>query len=391
MINKIMTIDGFQDIIDVVKKTWETFQNINKKEDEDTDLFLNESSTQSFISYLNTTYTTEQLQKELWANDIVWYIKKLRKESWEAKIDKVLHMAGEIVWTETKPALHKLKEDIKQNDVVKNISFVGDISKIISGEENNEEHIGSLIGDFIALSNENDRTEFLKSHWMPVKQAEIKKPETKGTASNTDNKEEIENSKDVFENTTKTNTDYMNIVESIIDNIEWWYYHPDMNISRMGKSWETMMGIDRKHWWDLNTSTAWKKFRAIIDEDKKEHPELRKHKYKWGDKEEELKKLAGEIIEPHYKELSEKYLSPEALSLINKDWRLLFNFIYGARNGEWWFKKFAKQINDKIASWETNTDVLYKHIMDFRKHWTWNSLIAQWGKKIEKIIEKQIA
>ena len=381
-----MTIDGFQDIIDVVKKTWETFKNINKREDEDTDLFLNESSTQSFISYLNTTYTTDQLQKELWTNDIIWYIKKLRKESWESKIDKVLHIAGEIAWTETKPALHKLKEDIKQNDVIKNISFVGDIWKMISWEENNGGHIGSLIGDFIILSNKNDRTEFLKSHWIPVNQEEIKKPETKESFWKTNNNDEVNN-----EDTIKENTDYVNIVDSIIDNIEWWYYHPDMKISRMGKSWETMMGIDREHWWNLNTSDAWKKFWDIIDQDKKEHPELRKHKYKWGEKEKELKKLAGEIIEPHYKELSNKYLSPQALSLINKDWRLLFNFVYGARNGEWWFKKFAKQINDKVATWETNTDVLYKHIMDFRKNWTWNSLIAQWGKKIEKIIEKQIA
>lgn len=386
-----MAIEWFQDIIDVVKKTWETFKNINKREDKDTDLFLNESSTQSFISYLNTTYTTDQIEKELWSKDIVWYIKKLRKESWESQINKILHIAEEVVWKETKPALQKLKEDVTQKDILKNVWFVKDISKMISGEENQEGHIHSLIDSFVLLSNENERLEFLKNNWIVVNKLEEKTIEDKENVSKINSNEEIKDNEDVFENTKKTNTDYINIVESIIDNIEWWYYHPDMKISRMGKSWETMMGIDREHWWDLNTSDAWKKFRAIIDEDKKEHPEVRKHKYKWWDKEKELKNLAGEIIKPHYKELSEKYLSPEALSLINKDWRLLFNFIYGAWNGEWRFKKFAKQINDRVATWETNTDILYKHIMDFRKHWTWNSLIAQWGKKIEKIIEKQIA
>ncbi len=41
-----------------------------------------------------------------------------------------------------------------------------------------------------------------------------------------------------------------------------------------------MMGIDRKHGGKLNTSPSGKKFWALIDQDRKVNPELRKHNYK---------------------------------------------------------------------------------------------------------------
>lgn len=386
-----MAMEGFQGIVDMVKKTGDVFKNINKKEKEDNNTFLNESSTQSFISYLNTTYSPEQLEKELWSKDVVWYINKIRNDSLESKMNKILHIATEIIGGETKPELHKLKEDIKKNDIIKNISFVNSISDMISTQEDSEIDISSLINDFVMLSTEKERDEFLKNHWIMLTHQTETNTIKQTNSQITEKPLTMNPEQDNNNNTLKDNTNYTDIVDSIIENIEWGYYHPNMNISRMGKSWETMMGIDRKHWGKLNTSDAWKKFWAIIDQDKIEHPQLRKHNYKWGWKEEELKKLAGNIIEPHFKALSSKYLLPESLTLINKDWRLLFNFIYCAWNGVWWFKKFADQINNKVASGETNTEVLYKHIMDFRKNWTWNSLISQWGRKIEKILEKQIA
>lgn len=381
----IMAIEEFQGITDIFKKTGDFFKNINKKEQENTDNFLNTPSTQSFISYLNTTYSPEQLEKELWSKDVVWYINKIHKGSLESKMNKILHTANELLGGEIELELDQLKENIKD------ISFVSSISEMISGQENSELNISSLITDFVMLSTEEERVEFLKTHWISPNNQEEKiiKEDSQETSSSSNSEEGIVDTQS-NSNTIKENTNYTDIVESIIENIEWWYYHPNMNLSRMGKSWETMMGIDRVHWGNLNTSENWKKFWSIIDQDKKEHPELRKHNYKWWEKEKELRTLAGNIIEPHYKALSNKYLSPESLALINKDWRLLFNFIYCAWNGAGWFKKFADQINDKVATWETNTEVLYKHIMDFRKHWTWNSLISQWGKKIEKIIEKTL-
>lgn len=41
-----------------------------------------------------------------------------------------------------------------------------------------------------------------------------------------------------------------------------------------------MMGIDRRHGGILNTSTSGKEFWSLIDQDRKAHPDLRKHNYK---------------------------------------------------------------------------------------------------------------
>lgn len=186
-------------------------------------------------------------------------------------------------------------------------------------------------------------------------------------------------------NITKETTEYNLIVNEVINKIEWWYYHPNMNIGVMWISWETMFGIDRKHGGSLNTSEYWKKFRSIIDQDKKENPQKWKHNYRWWSKEWELMQLAGNIIKPHYEKLVTTYLSPKAQDIIKTDWRLLFNFIYGARNWAWWFQKFAKVINKDIEKWITNPDILYENILQYRKNKSGNKLIARSWKKIEDI------
>lgn len=184
---------------------------------------------------------------------------------------------------------------------------------------------------------------------------------------------------------TKETIHYTDLVNVIIDKIEGWYYHPDMNMTAMGISWETMMGIDRKHWWKLNTREAGKEFWNLIDTDRKQNPSQRIHNYKWGNLEPKLRTLAWKIIQPHYENLSTTYLSPSALDLIETDGRLKFNFIYWAWNWASWFQKMANIINTKVASWVKDTDELLKFVVDFRKQNN-NRLIAQWGKKIEKMV-----
>jgi hypothetical protein len=74
------------------------------------------------------------------------------------------------------------------------------------------------------------------------------------------------------------------------------------------------------------------------------------------------------------------------------DGRLLFHFIYATWNGSGWFQKFAKDINAAVAQGITNTDALLKVAMHSRtkegltKGSAPNSLIAQGGNKIEKIV-----
>ncbi len=184
---------------------------------------------------------------------------------------------------------------------------------------------------------------------------------------------------------TKESTKYQDLVDTIITKIEGWYYNPDMNISWMWSSWETMMGIDRTNWWTLNTSEAWKEFRGLIDADRSKNPNLWKHLYFGGDLEPKLRTLAWEIIKPHYEDLTKKYLSAESIKLVNTDWRLLFNFIYGTWNGAGRFQQMANVLNAKVSSWISNTDELLKAVVEFRTQNN-NSLIAQWGRKIEDIV-----
>jgi hypothetical protein len=184
---------------------------------------------------------------------------------------------------------------------------------------------------------------------------------------------------------TKESTKYQDLVDTIITKIEGWYYNPDMNISWMWSSWETMMGIDRTNWWTLNTSEAWKEFRGLIDADRSKNPNLWKHLYFGGDLEPKLRTLAWEIIKPHYEDLTKKYLSAESIKLVNTDWRLLFNFIYGTWNGAGRFQQMANVLNAKVSSWISNTEELLKAVVEFRTQNN-NSLIAQWGRKIEDIV-----
>ncbi len=375
-----MWIDGLKDVFDIVKKVSDSVKKFNET---DVD-FLQSKSTQVFIQYLEDKYPKEI--SELWCS-VKDYIGEAHKSLLQNKVKKWVEFFEDITWiiSKTKTETTQLKEKIINNEHVWTIQTV---FQIASWEQS---AIKNTINTFVWLSTESEKEQFLQSLWLSLTPQDIStQPIVKKEEIITPSVEQpiAVIAPNIKERGNKEVGDYTSIVESVIKHIEWWYYHPDMNITRMGKSWETMMGIDRRHWWDLNTSDAWKKFRAIIDQDKKANSELRKHNYKWWTKEQQLVTLAGQIIKPHYENLCSKYLSKESLELINNDKRLLFNFIYCAWNGEWRFKKFANKINGEVKKWTYNTDSLYKEIMNYRKNWTGNSLIAQWGKKIEKILDQ---
>lgn len=186
----------------------------------------------------------------------------------------------------------------------------------------------------------------------------------------------------------KETTDYNSIVEVVIEKIEWGYYNPKtMNTKWMRDSGETMMWIDRKHGGSLNTSTAGKEFWKIIDEDKIKNPNAWKQRgYKGWALESTLRWLAGQIIKPHYENLAKTYLSEESQKIVNSDGRLMFNFIYSARNGARWFQRMATEINNKVNWGIKDTNILIKDIVDWRIYKSGDNLIAQWGRKIEDIV-----
>jgi len=193
---------------------------------------------------------------------------------------------------------------------------------------------------------------------------------------------------------------YAGVVATIIDKLEGGYYHPNMladgrvKDSTYAKSGETMFGIDRKQGGIINNSSAGQKFWGLIDSANAAN------NWKWlymgGELKTQLESLAAEMMYPLYSQYEKKYLSPQAISIVDSDPRLQFNFIYATWNGEGWFRYFAKKLNAAIDSGITNPDELVKVAVQARtdkdamRAYGWHedaiSLISRGGEKIASFI-----
>jgi len=188
-----------------------------------------------------------------------------------------------------------------------------------------------------------------------------------------------------------TVNDWEGIVNLIIDNLEGGYYHPDMlqdgrvKDGRFGASGETMFGMDRKAGGTEATGPAGQEFWALIDAE--DARSKWKHGYMLKDNpslDRKLRKLAGDIMKPFFIKFSKSHLSPEAADIISKDAALTFNFGYATWNGEGWFQKFARTINEAVASGNKDPKSLLQIVIDRRSN-SGNSLIAQGGPKVAKV------
>lgn len=191
-----------------------------------------------------------------------------------------------------------------------------------------------------------------------------------------------------------TVNDWDGIVNLIIDNLEGGYYHPDMlkdgrvKDGRFGASGETMYGMDRKAGGTEATGPAGREFWALIDAE--DARSKWKHGYMLKDNpslDRKLRKLAGDIMKPFFVKFSKSYLSPEAADIISKDSALTFNFAYATWNGEGWFQRFARTINEAVASGNKDPKSLLQIVLDRRSN-SGNSLIAQGGPKVAKVANR---
>lgn len=195
-------------------------------------------------------------------------------------------------------------------------------------------------------------------------------------------------------------TDWEKIVNVIIDNLEGGYYHPDMladgriKDSRYSSSGETMLGMDRKTGgWETKGAAA-EEFWRLIDEAgaRQKWP----YNYMGGALEPKLRSLVVQIMKPLFEKYLGLYMSKEAQAIVMNNTGLAFNFGYAVWNGPGWFQRFAKVINQKVAEGVTDPKELLKIAIDTRKNWSSssasaNSLIAQGGRKIEKIVGSELA
>lgn len=188
--------------------------------------------------------------------------------------------------------------------------------------------------------------------------------------------------------------DFDGIVAKVIDKLEGGYYHPDMlqdgrvRDARYGNSGETMMGIDRKAGGDINTTPEGIEFWKLID-DANARTEW-KWGYRGGSLESQLRKLAGKMIKRYYDKYASRYLSSKALTIVNENPKLLFNFVYAVWNGPGWFKNFADDINLAVDKGITDPEELAKIQIKDRLD-SGNSLVAQGGKKIADLLDVKVA
>lgn len=251
------------------------------------------------------------------------------------------------------------------------------------------DHLGSEVGEFVAGSG-SPKADTKATPEMLIKLIELLKQ--KGVKS-----EDLKKYIDATKRDSNYNVnvgDWQGMVNLVINNLEGGYYHPDMlkdgrvSDGRYGGSGETMFGLDREAGQTESTGPAGREFWSFIDSQNartnwkwnymgKDNPAL----------ESKLRQLAGDVMKPQYIDNTRRYLSPDAADIISKDPALTFNFVYATWNGPGWFQRFAKIINQEVASGNTDPKSLLRIAVD-RRISSGNSLIAQGGPKVDKITNR---
>jgi hypothetical protein len=175
---------------------------------------------------------------------------------------------------------------------------------------------------------------------------------------------------------------FRQVTDKIIEKFEGGYYNPAWHYkSGMGRSGETLFGLDRKHGGTLNTSSEGREFWRLVDQNK--NKEVWKHYYMpTGSLNEKLRNLLSIILGRSYEELSKKYLKPESRKIVESDPRLKFHFAYATWNGPGFFQKFANRLNQRIENQNIlDPTKLFKSAMQDRR----DTVIASSAPKIEKI------
>lgn len=150
---------------------------------------------------------------------------------------------------------------------------------------------------------------------------------------------------DVSENAVPS--DFESMTKIIINSIEGGYYNPSWHFnSSMGRSGETMFGMDRKFGEYLFKTGTGKSFWDLIDKNKSEKTWT--HNYRGGNISSQLISMVSKIMSEEYERNSDKYLTPEAKKIVDSNNGLRFHFFYACWNGEGFFRMFARKINKAI-------------------------------------------
>ena len=171
----------------------------------------------------------------------------------------------------------------------------------------------------------------------------------------------------------------------IFDKLEGGYYNPKKhNSTKMGKSGETMYGIDRACGGNDVITGYGEKFWKIIDHNSQDWD----YNSDGGKNKAELRYLAAQMMYDRYKEYSDNFLTIRAKTYINKSANLQFHFYYACWNGCGWFEYFAKDFNKQVLKTK-NISKLENSCITIRKNSTFET-ISKGGEIMENIFDDKI-
>ena len=173
--------------------------------------------------------------------------------------------------------------------------------------------------------------------------------------------------------------DFKTVSDTIIDKFEGGYYNPQTHFSpEMGRSGETMMGMDRKAGGDTTNTGRMTEFWKLIDTSNKERwPRY----YMGGPLEKRLREIVSEVMRGVFARNCQQFLTEEARNIVLSNKGLFFNFAYATWNGPGFFRDWAKVINEQVKNGQTDPTELLKIAVNLRKQHP-NSVIQKTGKKM---------
>ena len=205
---------------------------------------------------------------------------------------------------------------------------------------------------------------------------------TNTTSSNTTSGNTTSNdttSSDTTSNNTTTDSDFKTMTKKVIANFEGGYWNPfcPHPTNRMGKSTETMFGLDRYNG-NIESTDKGKEFFKIIDDEKiaagatssGEGKNMKWtnmgnfcKKWKWlyrgGDKKEKLEDLATEIMEKYFNKNMSTYIKdPKTREKIMGNKGLLVHMSYASWNGPGFFQKFGRKLEAAVRDGKSDKELI---------------------------------
>ena len=186
-------------------------------------------------------------------------------------------------------------------------------------------------------------------------------------------------SDDTTSDNTTTDSDFKTMTKKVIANFEGGYWNPfcPHPTNRMGKSTETMFGLDRYNG-NIESTDKGKEFFKIIDDEKiaagatssGEGKNMKWtnmgnfcKKWKWlyrgGDKKEKLEDLATEIMEKYFNKNMSTYIKdPKTREKIMGNKGLLVHMSYASWNGPGFFQKFGRKLEAAVRDGKSDKELI---------------------------------